>query len=90
MTDEIKVNTLPRWNYEKHIYEPYPVSDNVAMYREDFDSLVDCCECGKEVKFGDCYTSLRIHNYMGLGYAVCEKCYEKEWEERRKHRDDQY
>ena len=88
MIDDIKVTMLPRWNYEKHIYEPYKVSNNVSMYKENLDDMVDCAECGKEIKFGDSYTSLRIHNEFGLGYAVCDECYKKEWDERRKYRDD--
>lgn len=79
---------LPRWNYEKHRYEPWQLSPTAALHKEDLEEIVDCCECGRQVKFGDCYTSLRVHNPIGLGYAVCEKCYEKEWEERRKYSHD--
>ena len=77
---------LRRWNYEKHIYEPYQASENAATYMEDLDSFVDCAECGKKIRFGCSYTSLRIHTpIFGMGYAVCEECYKKEWEERRKY-----
>jgi len=31
--------------------------------------------------YGDGYTSKTIHNSVGFGYPVCEKCYNKELEE---------
>lgn len=76
-----------KWSFEKHKYEPCQISENASLPRENFEDLVDCAECGKQIKFGDSYTSLRIQTSIGLGYAVCEDCYEKEWEERRKYKD---
>lgn len=32
---------------------------------------------------GSAYTSLEVHNQFGLGYPVCEECYQKEWERER-------
>ena len=79
---------LRKWNYEKRIYEPYEIPDswNVALMKQELEDEVDCCECGKTIKFGESYTSVRVHNHIGLGYAVCEECYEKEWKERRKYK----
>lgn len=90
MIDKEKVNMLSKWNYEKHIYEPYkiPASWNVALIGLTLETKVNCCECGKTIKFYDSYASMKVHNHIGLGYVVCEKCYEKEWQERRKYRDD--
>lgn len=70
-----------RWNYKNNRYEPWQVSPNVALFKRDLEEIVDCCECGRQVKYGDCYTSLRVHNHSGFGYAVCEKCYEEERKE---------
>ena len=76
---------LSKWNYKKHTYEPYEVSDkwNCKLYSEEMEETVNCPHCGKEIRYGDSYTSLEIHNDMGFGFAVCEKCYEKEWLRRR-------
>lgn len=78
---------LQKWNYEKHKYEPYEVSDewNCELYTEDMNELVNCPHCGKQLKYGDTYTSMEIHNHIGLGYGVCEKCYNNEWIRRRMH-----
>lgn len=39
---------------------------------------ISCASCGKRVKAGNTFTSLEIHNDLGLGYLVCEQCYSKE------------
>lgn len=85
---DVRVIMVGRWNFEKHCYEPWLISGNAALTKPNLDDMVDCCECGKKVRIGDTYTSLRVHNTFGLGYAVCDKCYEKEWEERRKYSND--
>ena len=71
---------LQKWNYTKHIYEPYTVNDNwnCKTYSEDMNELINCPHCGKQLKIGDTYASLEIHTEHGLGYGVCEKCYKKE------------
>ena len=77
-----------KWNYEKNEYDPYEfgVDWYTPLYTDNMDEIVNCAQCGREVKFGDCYTSKEIHNRMGLGFSVCEECYEKEWERQRKAR----
>lgn len=32
----------------------------------------------KKIKAGDSYTSCEIHNEVGIGYGICEKCFNKE------------
>ena len=75
---------LNKWNYKTHKYNPYIVSDawNCKTYSNDMNEIVNCPHCGKEIKFGDCYTSLEIHTNIGFGYAVCEECHQKEIERR--------
>lgn len=81
---------LGKWNYETHDYDPYKIPDewNVPLITDDMEEIVNCPHCGKELKYGDTYTSKEIHNYIGLGFGVCSECYEKEWERRRKYRDE--
>lgn len=73
---------LNKWNYTTHTYEDYnvPANWNVKYYCDDLEEIVNCVQCGKELKNGDCYTSLEVHTDIGMGFSVCEECYNKEWE----------
>lgn len=77
---------MKKWNYEKKEYEVYsvPADWEVAMYSEDLSEEINCASCGKTVVAGDTYASLKIHSDFGLGFMVCEACYEIELEERTK------
>lgn len=68
---------LMKWNAEEKEYEPYEVPEdwNVAIYSNDLDKMIDCAGCGKEIKFGDGYTSMEIHNFVGFGFIVCGDCH---------------
>lgn len=81
---------LKKWNYEKHKYLDYEVPNEwrVSLFESDMNTLVNCPHCGNKIKFSDTYTSLEFHNWAGLGFAVCEKCYNKEWEKREKYKGD--
>lgn len=74
---------LRKWNYKKHTYENFEVPDDrdVRLLVDDLEEIIDCANCGRRVKAGDTYTSMTIHNSIGLEYCVCEECYEKEWKE---------
>ena len=76
---------MQKWNFNTRKYEPYsvPADWNCKTYSVDMDEIVNCPHCGRKVCFGDCYTSRQIHTKHGMGFAVCEKCYEKEWREER-------
>ena len=77
---------LNKWNYDIHDYEPYEVPDdwNCKTYSADMEEVVNCPQCGKKILFGYGYTSMEIHTTFGMGYSVCEQCYEKEWNRRKK------
>ena len=77
---------LTRWNYERHEYEPHriPTEWYVSLFESDMERVVNCAHCGSEIVWGNTYTSLEIHNQMGFGYGVCERCYREEVERRRK------
>lgn len=68
-----------KWDWHKHEYEPYDLPEGSVMYHHDMDKKVTCAQCGKEITFGDSYSSWEIHNNIGLGYSVCDDCYKKEW-----------
>lgn len=71
---------MKRFNRNTHSYEDYspPVADgNYTIYSEDMDEIVNCCQCGKEITFGEGCVSMEI--YSGpFGHIVCRQCMEKE------------
>lgn len=71
---------LKKWNVKSKEYEDYEVPDNwkVATYSNLMKERVNCCQCGKEITFGESYTSLEVHTEIGFGHAVCEQCYREE------------
>ncbi len=70
---------LQRWNYETQQYEPHiSTAEILFLFTEDLDSPIDCASCGKRKVYGECYTSKTIHNNSGIGFWVCESCYEQE------------
>lgn len=68
---------LRRWSESEHRYMPYVVPDDwhVSTYETDMTKLVNCAQCGRELPFGECYTSYQVHTPIGMGYAVCGDCY---------------
>lgn len=78
-----------KFNVKTDKYEDFYIPVEAAIY-EDLDTRVRCAECGRELYFGDCYTSLVIHNPIGFGYGVCLQCYtlEREQERFRRWRDE--
>ena len=69
-----------KWNMEKSNYEPYKISKDwfCPLYCNDLEEPINCTCCGTEITYGTSFTSLVIHNDFGMGYPVCEDCYEKE------------
>ncbi len=70
--------TAEKWNYETKSYDPVLIADSCSLYEEDMDTVVTCPHCGNDLVFGEGYTSREIHNAYGLGYSVCQDCYEEE------------
>ena len=73
---------LGKWNYKTKKYDKIQVPDNwnVKTYVGDLNQVINCAQCGKEVVAGDTYTSKEIHTKYGIGFMVCEECYNKEIE----------
>ncbi len=76
---------IRKWNWKKHKYEDYFIPDdrNICLYAENLENVIDCASCGKPIKVRDSYTSIELHNDIGLGYMVCDECYKKEWAKRK-------
>lgn len=77
--------TVRRWNFKTREYEPYEIPDDwkIKTFCVDMDEIINCPHCGRELAFGDSYTSREIHTKHGIGYSVCAECYAKEWERER-------
>lgn len=55
--------------------------DNGYGYIVNIDKITFVNVDGRKVVFDESYCSLLIHNELGLGYAVCARCYEEELRE---------
>lgn len=69
------------WIEHENRYIPYELPEGSCLYCNDMNKEITCARCGKKVNYGDTYTSRCIHNDIGFGYAVCEKCHEQEYKE---------
>lgn len=49
-----------KWIPEKHDYIPYDLPDGACVITDDMEQEIACCQCGKKVKYGDCYTSQHL------------------------------
>lgn len=68
---------LRRWSEAERRYEPYEVPDDwrVSAYEDDMGTRVNCCQCGRELTWGETYTSMQVQTPVGFGYGVCHECY---------------
>lgn len=64
-----------KWIDTKHKYIPYKLPDGASCYEDDMDKEISCCVCGKKIKYGDSFTSRRIHTTAGIGFCECYECY---------------
>ena len=73
---------IRKWNYQKKAYEPYtPPAGRISLYEPVMETPIVCASCGKQMTFGDGYTSLTLHNDAGFDYSVCESCNSTELDE---------
>lgn len=78
---------IQKWNYETREYDPYTPNPEwvIVLYSQDMERKINCADCGKEMTYGEGYTSRELHNHFGLGYPVCEESYNKEIERMEKY-----
>ena len=75
-----------KYNQDTRKEEPYepPVEDGYyPVYCDNMDEKINCAQCGKEITFGEGYTSREIFS-GSWAHAVCKDCMEKEHERCRK------
>ena len=77
---------IRKWDYETHSYRKYGVPKDwiIAFCCADMSQIINCAGCGKELPYGETFTSLELHTKTGIGYGVCNECYEKERERRKR------
>ena len=69
-----------KWNYNTRSYDDYELPEKAIMWSDDMELVIQCASCAKDIEVGDCFTSKEIHGNFGMGYLVCESCYEQEIE----------
>ena len=69
-----------KWNYKTHKYEDCNLPEGCKLIT-DLENVIPCANCGTKHEYGTMYTSHKIHNSMGFGFPVCQKCYEEELKE---------
>ncbi len=81
---------IRKWDHKKRKYEDHIVPDDwkIAIFRSEMSDIVQCAHCGKPLPYGDCYTSRELHTWKGMGFAVCEECYEAEWKRAKEGRKE--
>lgn len=75
-----------KWNYKTRTYDDYTLPCGASLWSDDLEKMIRCASCAKDIKSGDCYTSLEIHSDLGMGFLVCPCCYEEEVERRKKEK----
>lgn len=70
---------IQKWDEKLKKYEDYTIPNDwkIPLYSDDMNEKINCVCCGKEITFGEGYTSHRFHNNHGFGYYECEDCYYK-------------
>lgn len=81
---------MEKYNFKTKKYESYsiPKEWKTPLVCNDMNEIINCANCGRKVKYGSTYTSLKIHANVGMGYPVCQYCYKKEWKEREMWKND--
>lgn len=68
---------IRKWNEKTKEYDTVEKPDDwdLTLVSEDMDKIINCVNCGREMRFGDGYTSHRYHTKGGFGFNECEECY---------------
>lgn len=91
---------MVRWDPFLHRYfdyEPPVKNGNYTQWDDDMDMIIHCPQCGKQLRFGDGYTSKEIYEgtLKMFAFSVCTDCYNEELErwllarKQQKHRWDE-
>lgn len=85
-----KAKKALKLNFKTKEYELYDLPDGataLALYSTGYDEVITCAECGKKILYRDVCISRKIRTVREIGYLVCERCYDKEWEERKRYQE---
>lgn len=68
---------MKRWDFDLHEYVNYDIPKDwkCRCISNDLSEKINCASCGKELTFGESYTSCEIFDDSGFwGMNVCEEC----------------
>ena len=70
---------IRKWNENKRDYDDVTIPDEwkTPLFCMNMDETVNCVNCGREMKFGEGFTSKRYHNKSGAAYSECKKCFDE-------------
>lgn len=63
---------------QRCIQHSVPESWHITIIEPNLGNKCNCASCGKEMTFGEGYTSRIYQTAHGFGYCVCKDCYYKE------------
>ena len=68
---------IRKWNENKKDYDDVTIPDEwkTPIFSNNMDETVNCVNCGREMRFGEGFTSKRYHNRTGAAYSECQKCF---------------
>lgn len=70
---------IRKWNENKKDYDDVTIPDEwkTPLICMNMDETVNCVNCGREMKFGEGFTSKRYHHKSGAAYSECKKCFDE-------------
>lgn len=80
-----------KWNLRLRQYEPYtlPAGWVCPQICEDMEMPINCASCGKQMTYGQGFTSRIIQTDGGMSYSVCWDCKNREWAAEKAAREEQ-
>ena len=79
--------TVLKRNFQNKEYESTIKQQVNSPCIANFDKIINCINCNKEVVYGNCYISKQYHNVIGIWFPVCSDCHKKELKEIKKYRN---
>lgn len=70
---------IRKWNENKKDYDVVTIPDawNAPLHCDSMAEIVNCVNCGCEMRYGDGFKSKRYRNVAGMSYSECKKCFDE-------------
>lgn len=63
-----------KYDEKEKSYSLVTVPAQATFYERDLNTKIACASCGKKIVYGSSYTSGKIFDFSGFGYAICREC----------------